>query len=152
VAETFDGQRSTALSPSCTTPRADPARPHGGITINEGQAATLVPEVTLALYASDKVDPHLETEFGAVYMRPPDDSASGVTDMMVCDRSDMQGCVWKPYAPTLPWTLSISHGLAGVYVKYRDAAGNESLVYAATIYVGAESPGLNTVQLPLVGR
>lgn len=152
VAETFDGQRSTALSPTCTTPKDDPAPPHGGLAINEGQAATLVPQVTLYLLALDKVDPHLETDYGAAFMTPPAGSASGVTNMMVCQRSDMQGCVWEAYAPTRPWTLDTSQGLASVFAKYRDAAGNESDVYAATIHVGPGSPGLHYVHLPMVAR
>lgn len=146
------GQRSTALSPTCTTPKADPVPPHGGIKINNGARATFTPNVTLNLIASDAIDPHSDSDFGAAFMQPPDSSASGVADMMISERSDMQGGVWEPYAPTKPWTLSQSSGLAGVYVKYRDNAGNESEVYAASIHVGADSPGFAKVSLPIVIR
>jgi hypothetical protein len=146
------GQRSTALSPTCTTPRADPAPPHGGLRINNGARATLTPNVTLNLFASDAIDPHSESDFGEPFMAPPDDSASGVADMMISERSDMLGGAWEPYVPARPWTLSQGSGLASVFVKYRDATGNESEVYAATIHVGLNSPGLAKQYLPLMSR
>jgi len=72
--------------------------------------------------------------------------------MMINQRSDMQGSVWEPYATTKSWTLNQVTGLASVFVKYRDAAGNESEVYAATIHVGPGSPGLHAVYLPVIRR
>jgi Mg-chelatase subunit ChlD len=152
VAVAQDGQRSTALSPTCTTPKADPVPPHGGLNINGGATSTPGPKVTLNLFASDTIDPHNDGEYGASYMTPPADSASGVVEMMINQRSDMQGGVWEPYATTKAWTLNQSTGLASVFVKYRDAAGNESEVYAATIHVGAGSPGLHVIYLPLIRR
>jgi hypothetical protein len=53
---------------------------------------------------------------------------------------------------TKPWTLNKTTGLASVFVKYRDAAGNESLVYAATIHVGPGSHGLHDIFLPVIKR
>jgi hypothetical protein len=152
VAVAQDGQRSTALSPTCTTPKADPVPPHGGLNINGGATSTPGPKVTLNLFASDTIDPHNDGEYGGSYMTPPADSASGVVEMMVNQRSDMQGGVWEPYAATQAWTLNQITGLASVFVKYRDGAGNESAVYAATIHVGPGSPGLHTVYLPVVRR
>jgi len=98
-------QRSAPLSPTCTTPKADPVAPHGGIDINGGASETASPNVTLNLFASDAVDPHSEADFGAPFMIPPDSSASGVSEMMISNRADMQGGVWEPYSPTKPWTL-----------------------------------------------
>jgi hypothetical protein len=48
----------------------------------------------------------------------------------------MQGAMWKPYVMTKSQTLNRLTGLTSVFVNYRDAAGNESKVYAATIHVG----------------
>ena len=79
-------------------------------------------------------------------MAPAPDSPTGLADMMISERSDMQGGVWEPYAPSAPWTLSQRGGLASVFVKYRDHAGNESLVYAATIHTA------HSLYLPLLGR
>ncbi len=138
VAIGTDGQRSTVLSPMCATPKADPTPPHGGININGGADTTSSPRVTLALIASDAVDPHNDGEYGADFMTPPDDSATGVADMMISNRSDMQGGAWEPYASSKVWTLGQSSGLASVFVKYRDRAGNESEVYAAAIHVATK--------------
>ena len=110
------------------------------------------PKITLNLFASDTIDPHNDGENSGSYMTPPADSASGVVDMMVNQHSDMQGGVWGPYATTKSWTLNQLTGLTSVFVKHRDAAGNESEVYAATIHVGAGSPGLHAVYLPVVRR
>jgi Mg-chelatase subunit ChlD len=152
VAVGTDGQRSTALSPTCTTPKADPVPPHGGLNINNGSTSTPGPNVTLNLIAADTIDPHNDGEYGDSFMTPPTDSASGVADMMISNRSDMQGGVWQTYATTKPWTLNKTMGLASVFVKYRDVAGNESAVYAATIHVGLGSPGLHAVYLPVIRR
>ncbi|HZY42434.1 MAG TPA: hypothetical protein VFF59_10605, partial [Anaerolineae bacterium] len=152
VAVATDGQRSTALSPTCATPKTDPVPPHGGLNINGGLASTPGTHVTLNLFAADNIDPHNDGEYGDSYMTPPPDSASGVADMMVSNRSDMQGGVWEPYATAKPWTLNQVTGLASVFVKYRDAAANESPVYAATIHVGPGSPGLHSVYLPVIKR
>ncbi|HZY43920.1 MAG TPA: hypothetical protein VFF70_04145, partial [Anaerolineae bacterium] len=152
VAVAIDGQRSTALSPTCTTPKADPVPPHGGININGGATSTPGPNVTLNLIAADTIDPHNDSEYGASYMTPPADSASGVADMMISNRSDMQGGAWEPYAIAKAWTLDQASGLASVFVKYRDVASNESQVYAATIHVGPGSPGLHDVYLPVITR
>ncbi len=152
IAVSTDGQRSTALSPTCATPKADPAPPHGGLNINGGAPSTPGPNVTLNLIASDAINPHNDGDYGDSYMTPPADSASGVADMMISNRSDMQGGVWEPYAATKPWLLAQTTGLASVFVKYRDAAGNESQVYAATIHVGQGSPGLHSLYLPVIRR
>jgi hypothetical protein len=71
---------------------------------------------------------------------------------MISERSDMLGGAWESYAASKPWTLNQSAGLASVFVKYRDRAGNESEVYAATIHVGFGSPGLTQLSLPIVNR
>jgi hypothetical protein len=76
---------------------------------------------------------------------PPADSASGVTQMMISNRADLKGGVWEPYATTKTWTLDWTSSLPAVFVKYRDAAGNESAVAAATIH-------LNQLFLPVVRR
>jgi hypothetical protein len=76
---------------------------------------------------------------------PPADSASGVTQMMISNRGDMKGGVWEPYATTKTWTLDWTASLPAVFVKYRDAAGNESAVAVATIH-------LNQLFLPVVRR
>ena len=141
------GQRSSALSPTCVTPKADPIPPHGGVRINNGASATGARTVILNLIASDAIDPHTPDDFGADFMIPPDTSVSGVAEMRISHTSNMQGAVWEPYAPTKAWTLAVApNGLGAVYVQYRDHAGNESLVYAATIPVSGYKTYLPVLQ------
>jgi hypothetical protein len=71
--------------------------------------------------------------------------------MMISNYADMRDGVWEPYSSTRPWLLNVSLGLAAVYVKYRDAAGNESAVYPATIYVGS-GPGIFRLFTPLITK
>jgi Mg-chelatase subunit ChlD len=145
------GRRSGGLSPSCATPKADPLGPHGGLLINNGARSTPSTSVSLTLIASDAVDPE-HTVPGDEVLLPRADSASGVAEMMISNSGDMAGGAWEPYAPTKPWTLAQASGLATVFVKYRDAAGNESAVYPATIRVGGGGGTGTRLLLPLVAR
>jgi hypothetical protein len=133
IVEAIDGlgARTAASPPTCATPNSDPLPPRGWVQINGGAPTTPSRDVTLNLWASDAVDPHdLEEEF-----LPPADSASGVEEMIVSNYADFRDAAWEPYDTTKPWTLAQSAGLAIVYVKYRDALGNESDVAVANIQV-----------------
>jgi hypothetical protein len=142
--------RTAGLTASCATPKTDPLAPHGGVVINGGAAATFSTHVALTLWASDEVDPEVLSP-GSEILLPPADSATGVTEMMISNFADMRDGVWEPYTPTRGWVLGQPFGLAAVFVKYRDAAGNESRVYPATIYVGM-GPGLYRVFTPLIAK
>jgi hypothetical protein len=135
---------SAGGEPSCTTPKTDPLAPHGWVIINKGARAAGSSTVQLTLWASDAVDPEVATPDDALLL-PPADSASGVTQMMISNRGDMKGGVWEPYTTTKTWTLDWTASLPAVFVKYRDAAGNESAVAVATIH-------LNQLFLPVVHR
>jgi hypothetical protein len=137
VAVDADNNRTAPHDPACATPRADPFPPYGFILINDGAEITFSSEVTLTLWASDTVD-----EEGEVFTDPPlpaADSASGVVEMRINNTGDMEGTAWEPYATTKDWTLDQQSGLAGVFVQYRDAAGNESAVFPATIRVDPDA-------------
>jgi hypothetical protein len=142
-------RRSTLSAPTCAVPNADPVGPHGGVTINDGDSATLTPAVTLNLWATDAVDPEVDSP--APDFLPPADSATGVTQMMISNAPDFAGASWEAYATSKPWTLAQSSGLATVYVKYQDAVGNESEVYVATIWVSS-GPGISQIYLPIVKK
>jgi hypothetical protein len=81
------------LSPTCTTLKVDHVPQHGGLNITGGATSTPGPKATFNLFASDTINPHNDGEYGGSYMTPPADSASGVVDMMVNQRSDMEGGV-----------------------------------------------------------
>jgi hypothetical protein len=137
LAADADNNLTAPHDPVCATPRADPFPPYGLILINDGAELTFSSEVTLTLWASDTVD-----EEGEVFTDPPlpsADSSSGVTEMRITNTGDMEGVAWEPYATTKDWTLDQQSGLAGVFVQYRDAAGNESAVFPATILVDPDA-------------
>ncbi len=143
------GRRSTFSAPTCAVPNTDPIGPHGSVQINSGAAVTLIQDVNLNLWATDTVDLEVD-DFGPQFPPPPD-TASGVTEMMISNAPDFSGAVWEPYADSKPWTLAQDAGLASVFVKYRDAVGNESEVYVATIWVGS-GPGFLPLYLPIIKR
>ena len=139
---------SALTAPTCATPNVDPLPPRGTVTINDGTGSTSDPNVTLALWATDTIDPELrpsETEF-----MPPADSSSSVTDMMISNNPGMADGVWEPFSETRAWTLGVGDGLATVYVRYRDAHGNESETVTATIWV--VQPTLHPIFLPMIVR
>ncbi len=96
-----------------TTFTIDSVKPTGTISINTNSTYTNTQSVTLALSANDNL--------------------SGVSQMMISNTSDFTGASWETYATTKSWTLPSGDGEKGVYVKYKDNAGNESTVVTDTI-------------------
>lgn len=88
--------------------------------------------LTLTLWVSDSIDPECWWPDEEILLPPPD-TASGVMHMLVSNRSDLSDGVWEPCAITRPWTLIPRSDPTAVFVKYRDAAGNETDVASATI-------------------
>src|SRR3989339_780654 len=98
----------------------DATKPQGTITINSGDEITNSLEATLTLSASDAL--------------------SGVTSMMISESSSFTGASWESYSTTKAYTLTSSDGTKTVYVKFKDAAGNESSVYSDTIILDTTDP------------
>lgn len=77
---------------------------------------------------------------GAVVVAGPDPTASpvvtlnitaaGATQMMIGNDSGFTGGQWEPVAATRSWSLPAIDGAKTVFVKFKDGAGNESLVPA----------------------
>jgi len=65
-----------------------------------------------------------------------------VSQMIIANRLDFADGTWEPYANTKSWQLTSGQGEKAVYVKYRDAAGNESPPYTANIRLNAEDLGI----------
>jgi len=86
--------------------------PTGGMTINNGDAATRDSSVTIAQWASNVI---------------------GITQM----RFSNDGVNWsapEPYANTkINWFLAVDHGDLTVYVQFKDGQGNWSTAYSDTI-------------------
>jgi Mg-chelatase subunit ChlD len=135
VAVDLAGNRSTASPVFSGTPRKDPMPPIGSVQIDSGRTYAETPSVQLGLHVDD----------------------ADVTEMMVSNDGSFAGAAWQPFAAALPWTLApAGDGFATVFVKYRDAAGNESNAVTDEITV---QPGLVTLSgvvdpdaLPADGR
>ncbi|MFZ5919072.1 MAG: FtsK/SpoIIIE domain-containing protein [Chloroflexota bacterium] len=114
---------STQSTPLTRNFNVDNTPPGGSVTINNGAAWTDSRSVTLHLSASDP------------------SPGSGVTQM--CFRNDGESWSgWEPYATTRSgWQLRDAEGERTVYVKYRDAAGNESNESSDTIVLDQAPPG-----------
>jgi len=113
VAEGLSGAETAPTEIFTGTPKADPVPPKGWIRINNGasRADSLVVLVQL----------------------DTDEDIAWVT--LSCDAS-FDGASWSPIAEERPFTLTTSQpdpALTKVYAKFRDAAGNESIVYHASI-------------------
>lgn len=88
-------------------PRADTTAPEGQVVIDGGAEHSEDLDVVLSL-----------------------DAADDVTHMQIANRSDFQGAAWAPVAASSNWTLA-PHPVTGeafVYVRFRDAAGNVSII------------------------
>lgn len=59
------------------------------------------------------------------------DDVSGVSQMMISNSPDFVGALWKPYMTQNTWWISTT-GPTTIYVKFRDYAGNVSVVYLST--------------------
>ncbi len=91
----------------------DTTKPTGTFSINTNSTYTNTPVVTLTLSASDNL--------------------SGVSQMMISNTSVFTGASWENYSATKQWTLPSGDGEKSVYVKFKDNAGNESLVVSDTV-------------------
>jgi hypothetical protein len=145
------GAQSAPSAPSCATPKADPLPPHGAVFINGGAGKTPIPDVTLTLPASDTDDPESESP-DSWLPEFPGGAATGVKEMMISNRGDFQGAQWETYARTRAWNLGVTAGLAAVYVKYRDGAGNESVPTAAGILVEPGASMSQQLYLPAISK
>ena len=119
------GAESGTSNVFCTTPQADPIAPFGWVLIEEDAPTTPRPQVLLNLRASD-TPADVEHVDGSEVDQTEGATSSGVTEMMLSNRADFADASWEPFQPTKPWTLAPEDGVGRVFIKVRDAAGNES--------------------------
>jgi hypothetical protein len=107
-----DGHRSAVSLAQSATPREDPFPPtHGSVLINDGATNTYLRDVMLHFFFEE---PAVEQD---------------VSEVLISNDPGFAGAEWQPYTETMPWTLAsdlMSGDMATVYVKFRDAAMNES--------------------------
>ncbi len=96
----------------------DTALPTGSVLINNGAAGTSSQNVTLTLSSADV--------------------GTGVTNIGFSN--DGINYVWEDFSSTKPWSLTEGEGTKTLYVKFRDAAGNESISYSASTAFDTTAP------------
>jgi uncharacterized repeat protein (TIGR02543 family) len=67
-------------------------------------------------------------------------SVTGAAQMMISEDSGFSGAGYEAYAADRSFTLSSGDGVKTVYVKYKDAAGNETAVISDTITLDTCAP------------
>jgi hypothetical protein len=142
----------------------DKTAPAGTLRINGGAATTDSSTVTLTVTGADPdgvgapiltyVDEqqpillasndHLILGEVAASMRkvlaPPLPSVPGTGDVQMSFSNDNAfWSLWEPVAGTKAWTLLSGNGTKTVYMKLKDAAGNETAPITASIQLGASS-------------
>ncbi|MBU1720592.1 MAG: Ig-like domain-containing protein, partial [Bacteroidetes bacterium] len=102
---------------SFTTIDATP--PSGSIIIDGNASYTKSTTVTLSLPATDN---------------------SGVVDSMQLSNDGVSWSAWEAYSPVKSWDLTSGDAEKTVYVKFRDATGNQSVAYSDTIILDTSGP------------
>ncbi len=94
----------------------DSVAPTGSVLINNGISATSNRQVILSLPTTDP------------------SAGSGVAYVIISNDASFAGASWIPYASSKTWWLTDGIGTKAVYIRYKDKAGNTSVVYSDTIY------------------
>ena len=110
------GQEATVATASVSL---DSEAPTGSIIINDGGSFTNTLNVTLHASASD--------------------GASGISQMQFSN-DDVIWSAWQPYATTATWQLTPGDGTKTIHARYRDHAGNTSIVATASVSLDSEAP------------
>jgi len=99
--------------------KIDTTSPTGAVTINNNDNYTNSANVALSLVYTD--------------------AASGVTHYLISEDPNFIGSVWMAITSSIPYTLTGDDGAKNIYVKYRDAMENMSLIYNDTIILDRET-------------
>jgi len=118
---------SSAYSDTITL---DTTGPIGAISINGGALLANSKNTVLTISATDTLSP--------------------VTQMMLSESATFDSASWEAYATSKAFTLSSSNGTKTVYAKYKDAAGNESEKYSATITLDTVKPAIKITDIGLI--
>ena len=113
VGEGFSGEKSVRSHVFSGTAKADPVPPKGWLRINDGSGRVTSLSATL-------------------YFDPSPDS----TEVLIANDSNFTAARWIAKPVSTPWTLVLESGpvqYATVHVKFRDPAGNESIIYSESV-------------------
>jgi hypothetical protein len=145
--------RTRATSPIlCTTPKSDPHPPHGTVEPLFPPGAKVPRALMLLLNGEDNPNTEEHPAFDGAFLGLGA-IQSGVKEMMLSNRADFEGAMWESYQPQKWWELAPrSDGLATVFVRFRDHAGNVSDVVAASFVVDPTLVPTLPLYLPNIAR
>ncbi len=129
VAEVSDRSTLWFLHGELNLAAADTTPPVGTVTINNGDAATTLAAVTLAVPATDA---GLGVNLVRVVNTTGHVDGSGMLDGA--------GAASSSWTATLPWTVSGGDGTKTVWVQFQDGAGNWSAPVSDTIILDSTGP------------
>ena len=119
--------------PEQVTPKADPDQPTGAVSINDGAPATRSLNVLLNITSTDTPLTGLSTPASASWLSSLQEQINEISagiEMRISNSPDFSGAVWQPLTQYVPWQLQAGPNLSKVvYIQFRDAAQNESLVF-----------------------
>lgn len=72
---------------------------------------------------------------------------NGISQMRVAQESDFSGSAWQDYTGSYLYSVSGADGPKILYVKYRDAAGNESTAYTLNVIKDTVGPANCAISL-----
>ncbi|RJQ31553.1 MAG: hypothetical protein C4562_05805 [Actinobacteria bacterium] len=126
---TDEDGRASAWSTTTNHFNVDQSLPSGYVRINNGaDYVTTAGDVTLNISATD---PDISTGI----------EGSGVSQMMVSSDGIFDTEQWESYATTKQYTFS-GEGQKTIYIKFKDNAGNESLMYSKQVATTTTAYGL----------
>lgn len=101
--------------------------PTGSVILNDNDAWTKTPSLTLTLSCTDNP------------------SGTGCTDMQLSQDGVFDTEIWEPFSVSRLLTLNAGDGLRTVYARFRDLAGNISLEYSDSITLDTTKPLVSSV-------
>lgn len=76
------------------------------------------------------------------------DATTGVSQMMISEDAGFAGAIWEIYVTSKTQTIPTGDGIRTLYVKFKDAVGNESETATDSVFVDSHSPGLEVGPIP----
>jgi CheY-like chemotaxis protein len=118
------------------------------ISANGGSLAfsldTIAPTGNIVIGDSTSSDPKTVR-----LLTPAFDTGSGVSEMIISESYGFFGASWESYKSSKDYTFQ-NGGSKIIYVKYRDRAGLESYIYAASVVIVLPNPEDNSTDVPIL--
>lgn len=124
------------------------------VTVNDGEGANATASASSTAFTIDTkspVSPSISIDSGDTYatsttvtltISASDDTMTGLQMMISNDDSNFASSSWEDYLTSKSWTLTDTDGTRTVYIKFKDAYGNESASANDTIILDTTPPAV----------